>query len=138
MVYEGLTKGGQSVWRCGFDEQRNERSLEVPAWMFEPALCDRLRMAVTPFVDCPALVELKTVLQMALRADMLEAQHPSLTAGGADATVETSSTSLATDAVSSAACPPAFSDAAAGHPGQGDSPARPIASSPGRSNGRRR
>ena len=40
-VYEALTKGDQPVCRCGVDDQRNDRSLEVPAWMFEPAACDR-------------------------------------------------------------------------------------------------
>src|SRR5688572_17483462 len=83
---------------------RNDRSLEVPAWMFEPALCDHLRVAEALRVDGQALIELKAVLQTALRADVLEAQHYSLTAnGGADATVQPPITSLATDAVSPAA-----------------------------------
>ena len=108
-VYETLTKGGQPVCRCGVDDQRNDRSLEVPAWMFEPALCDHLRVAAAPCVDGPALIELTTVLQTARRADVLEAQHDSvIAAGGADATVQPPSTSLATDAVSSAAFSPAF------------------------------
>jgi len=137
-VYEALTKGDQPVCRCGVDDQCHGRSLEVPAWMFEPARCDHLRMTAAPFVDDQALIALKSVLQTALRADVLEAQHPSLTAGGADATVQPPRTNLATDAVSSAACPPALSDAAAGHPGPGDSPAGPIASVAGRSAARLR
>jgi hypothetical protein len=60
-VYEGLTKGGHAICRCGFDDQRNDRSLEVPAWMFEPAACDHLRLTATPFVDCQALIEVKTL-----------------------------------------------------------------------------
>jgi hypothetical protein len=67
-VYEALTKGGQPVCRCGVDDQRNDRSLEVPAWMFEPALCDHLRVAEASCVDGQALIELKTVLRTALRA----------------------------------------------------------------------
>jgi len=94
-VYEALSKGGHRVCRCGFDDQRNDRSLEVPTWMFEPATCDHLRLTDTPIVDCKALAELKTLLQAALRADMLQAQHQSLsTAGGADATVPDPSTTL--------------------------------------------
>jgi hypothetical protein len=79
-VYEALTKGGHAICRCGFDDRRNDRSLEVPAWMFEPAACDHLRLTATPFVDCQALIELKAVLQTALRADVLQAPHHSLTA----------------------------------------------------------
>jgi len=73
------TKGGHPVCRCGFDDQRNDRSLEVPAWMFEAAACDHLRVVDTPFVDSQALIELKAVLQTASRADVLQAQHPCLT-----------------------------------------------------------
>jgi hypothetical protein len=138
-VYEALTKGGHALCRCGFDDQRNGRSLEVPAWMFEPAVCDHLRVADAPFVDCPTLIELQGVLQTALPADMLQAQHLSLTAaGGADATVPTPTTSLATDPVSFAASAPALSGAATGHPGTDDSSAGAIASPAGRSDARRR
>ena len=72
-VYEALTKGGHVICRCGFDDRRNDRSLEVPAWMFEPAACDHLRLTATPFVDSQALIELKAALQTALRADVLQA-----------------------------------------------------------------
>jgi hypothetical protein len=34
-VYEALSKSGHRVCRCGFDDQRNDRSLEVPTWMFD-------------------------------------------------------------------------------------------------------
>ena len=74
-VYEALTKGGHAICRCGFEDQRNDRSLEVPAWMFESAACDHLRLTATPFVDCQALIELKAVLQTAPRADVLQAPH---------------------------------------------------------------
>jgi len=138
-VYEALTKGGQPVCRCGVDDQRNDRSLEVPAWMFEPALCDHLRVAAAPCVDGRALIELTTVLQPARGGDVLEAQHDSvIAAGGAAATVQPPSTSVATDAVSSAAFPSALSDAAAGHSEQGDSPAGSIAPPAGRSAARLR
>jgi hypothetical protein len=133
-VYEALTKGGHPVCRCGFDDERNDRSLEVPAWMFESAACDHLRLVDTPFVDCQALIELKTVVQTTLRADVLQAQHRSLTAaGGADATAQPPITSLATAPVSSAPSPAALSDAAAGHPGKNNSTAGPTAPPAGRS-----
>lgn len=138
-VYEAVTKGGHSLCRCGVDDQRNDRSVEVPAWMFEPAACDHLRLTATPFVDGQALIELKAILQTALRADVLQAPHHSLTApGGADATCQPSTPSLATDAVSSPATSPALSDAAAGHSGTDDSTARSTAAPAGRSSARLR
>jgi hypothetical protein len=138
-VYEALTKGGHAICRCGFDDQHDGRSVEVPAWMFEPAACNHLRLTATPFVACPALIELNAVLQTALRADVLQAPHQSLTApGGADATGQPPMPRLATDALSSPATPSALSEAAAGHSGTDDSTARPAASQPGRSVTRRR
>jgi hypothetical protein len=128
-VYEALAKGGHAIYRCGFDDRRNDRSLEIPAWMFEPAACDHLRLTTTPFVGCQALIELKAALQTALRADVLQAPHHSLTAlGGADATGQPPIPSLATAPLSSSPTPPALSDAAAGHSGTDDSTARPAAS----------
>jgi hypothetical protein len=95
-VYEALTKGGRPVRRCGFDDQRNDRSLEVPAWMFDAAACDHLRVVDTPVVDSQVLIELKAVLQTASRADVLQAQHPCLTVpGGADAPVHDPRAALA-------------------------------------------
>jgi hypothetical protein len=108
-VYETVTKGGHPLCRCGIEDQRNDRSVELPAWMFEPTACDHLHLTATPFVDCQALIELKAVLQTAPRADVLQAPHHSLTApGGADATGQTPIPSLATDAVSSPAPSPPF------------------------------
>jgi hypothetical protein len=121
MVYEALTKGGYAVCRCGFDDERNDRSLEVPAWMFEPAACDHLRLAVTPMVDSHALAALKTLLRTAPRADVLQAQHPALSAaGGADATVPNSSATLTANALSSAAAPSGLSGLPPGDTGQDD------------------
>lgn len=136
-VYETVTKGGHPVSRCGIEDQRNDRSVEVPAWMFEAAACDHLRLITTPFVDCQALIELKAVMQTAPRTDMLQAPHHSLTApGGADATGQTPT--LATDAVPSPATSPALSDAAGGHSGADDSTARATVAMARRSAARRR
>ena len=108
-VYEVFIKRGQSLSLCGFEEERHGRSVEIPTWMLEPATCCRLRMMAVPTVSCDALLELKALLQAALRPTIdvvLQAQHrPVLAAGGADATVSQSTATLATDAVPSA--PPA-------------------------------
>ena len=62
-VYEVLVKQGHSVCRCGLEEERNRRSLEVPTWMFEPAACGRLRLMASPAVSCDALRALKALLR---------------------------------------------------------------------------
>ena len=119
-VYEALTKGGHPVCWCGFDDQRNGRSLEVPTWMFDPGTRDPLRLAGTPMVSCQALIVLKVLLETAQRGDMLQGQHRSLNAtGGADATVRTPPPTLAAEPLSVSATPTSVvSNAAAGHPGR--------------------
>ena len=106
-VYEVLVKCGRSVYRCGFEEERTRRSVEIPTWMFEPAACCRLRVMAVPSVGCDALLELKALLRTAAGPDsggVLQAQHRSLlTAGGADATVRQSTTTRATHTLSSSA-----------------------------------
>jgi hypothetical protein len=47
-VYEVLIKLGQSVRRCGLEEERNRLSIEVPAWMFDPVLCENPAERVSP------------------------------------------------------------------------------------------
>ena len=90
-VYEVLVRHGHSVSRCGLEEERTRRAVEIPTWMFEPAACGRLRVMAVPTVDCDALREVQALLRTARRPDpgvVLEAQHRSLlAAGGADATV---------------------------------------------------
>jgi hypothetical protein len=121
-VYETVTKCGHPVCRCGIEDPRNDRSVEVPAWMFEAAACDHLRLTATRVVDCQALIALKAMFQTVPRADVLQAPHHSLTApGGADATDQTPIPNGATDAVPSLASAPALSDVATGHPGADDS-----------------
>src|SRR4029453_6774416 len=42
--YEVFVKLGQSVCRCGLEEERNRLSIEIPAWMFDSGACSRLRV----------------------------------------------------------------------------------------------
>ena len=62
-VYEVLVRHGQSVCRCGLEEERNRLSIEIPTWMFEPAACGRLRVMAVPTVDCDALRALQALLR---------------------------------------------------------------------------
>ena len=63
-VYEVLIERGQSLCRCGLEEERNRRAVEIPTWMVEPAACCRLRVMAVPTVNCDAL-ELKVLLRAA-------------------------------------------------------------------------
>ena len=123
-VYEVLVKYGRSVCRCGFEEERTRRSVEIPTWMFEPAACCRLRVMAVPSVGCDALLELKALLRTASRSDpgvVLQAQHRSLlAAGGADARVNEFTTSRTTHAVSSPAFASVVSDVATRDPRKDD------------------
>jgi excisionase family DNA binding protein len=87
-VYESLVKHGHAVCRCGLEEERNRRSIEIPTWMFEPAACCRLRVMAAPTVSVDALLELQALLRTAPRPApgvVLQAQHRSLLpAGGAE------------------------------------------------------
>ena len=104
-VYEVLVKQGQSVSRCGLEEERNRRAIEVPTWMFEPAACRHLRLMLEPAVSYDALRGVQALLRIVPRSDprgVLQAQHRCLpAAGGADAPVHDRPATFATDPVSS-------------------------------------
>src|SRR5207247_10574129 len=53
-VYEVLVKRGQSLCRCGLEEERNRRAVEIPTWMIEPAARCRLRVMAAPTASCDA------------------------------------------------------------------------------------
>jgi len=59
----------------------SERCLEVPAWMFDRAVCAKVRFDVAPHVDVGALVDLVKLLRAArpFRLHTFRAQHRALT-----------------------------------------------------------
>jgi hypothetical protein len=124
-VYEVLVKDGHSVCRCGLEEERNRRAIEIPTWMFEPAACCRLRVMAVASVGCNALLELKALLRTVPRSDpgvVLQAQHHSLLAegGAADAQDHEPTATRATHAVSSPALASVVSDVATRDPRKDD------------------
>jgi hypothetical protein len=141
-VYEVLVRQGHSVCRCGLEEERNRRSIEIPTWMFEPATCGRLRVLSVPTVSCDALLELQGLLRTVQHPDhggVLQAQHRSLLdAGGADATVREPTPLGATHAVSSPPPASVVSDVAARHPREDDPVAGAAAASARRPRSHRR
>ena len=129
-VYEVLVKQGQSVCRCGLEEDRSRLAVEIPAWMFEAAACRGLRLLQAPAVSGDALRGVQALLRIVLRSaagGVLQAQHRSLpAAGGADAPVHDPPATLTTDPVSFPVLAPVVSDTATRHPSEDD----PVAGAP--------
>ena len=142
VVYETLVKYGHSVCRCGLEEKRTCRAVEIPTWMFESATCSRLRVMNVPLVDCDALSTLTSILRSTPRSDrgdVLQAQHRSLlTTGGADAMVCEPSTSVSTHAVSPSTPTSIVSEPAASDPTTDYPVAGTVAPRAPRSEARRR
>jgi hypothetical protein len=69
------------VARCGLEPRHDRRSVEVPQWMFDTAVCCQMRMAQEPVTSIDALRELKALRATrspAIPDHMLQAQHDSL------------------------------------------------------------
>ena len=80
-IHRSFTRNGRALFCCSVEESLEGRLLEIPQWMFDPAICCRMELAAVPTVSCEALLDLKTVLQCALppeREVVLQAQHPCL------------------------------------------------------------
>ncbi len=88
-THRSFTRNGRALFCCSVEESLEARLLEIPQWMFDPAICCRMQLAAMPTVSREALLDLKAVLQCALLPDrevVLQAQHPCwLSLGGADA-----------------------------------------------------
>jgi hypothetical protein len=141
-VYEVLVKQGQSVCRCGLEEERSRLAVEIPTWMFEPAACRRLRRLPDPAVSCDALRAVQVLLRLVPRSapsGVLQAQHRSLpAAGGADAPVHDPSATLTADVVSVPILTSVLSHIPPGDPGEDGSVAGPVAARARRPRRRRR
>jgi hypothetical protein len=90
-VHKTFARNGRVVSQCSIEENSEARHLEIPEWMFDPAICCRMQLAVVPTVSCKALLDLKSLLRCASLSDtdvVLQAQHrPLLSPGGADAKI---------------------------------------------------
>lgn len=91
VVHQTFAKNGRVVSHCRIEENSEVRHLEIPEWMFDPAICRRMQLAAVPTVSCEALLDLKSLLRCASLPDtevVLQAQHRSLLSlGGADAKI---------------------------------------------------
>jgi hypothetical protein len=90
-IHRSFTRNGRALFFCSVEESLEGRLLEIPQWMFDPAICCRMQLAAVSTVSCEALLDLKTVLQCALPPDgevVLQAQHLCLLSlGGAGAKI---------------------------------------------------
>ena len=90
-VHQTFARNGRVVSHCSIEENAEARHLEIPEWMFDPAICCRMQLAAEPTVSCQALLDLKSQLRCASISStdvVLQAQHCSLLSpGGADAKV---------------------------------------------------
>ena len=57
-----VAKAGVKIHRCHLSESNSGRSLEIPQWMFDGAICSAMREGDSPIVDCEALIELREIL----------------------------------------------------------------------------
>ena len=90
-VYKRFARYDRVTFQCSIEADPEARHLEIPGWMFDPAICLGMQLAAVPKVSCEVLLELKSLLQSAPVPEVgvvLQAQHHSLhSPGGADAKV---------------------------------------------------
>jgi hypothetical protein len=73
-----LNKDTQPVFRCALGRGDSVATLEVPQWMFDPAVCCRTAMGSNPSVNVEALRELQRLLTAITRTEpspVVEAEH---------------------------------------------------------------
>jgi hypothetical protein len=82
------TRSGLKVLSCTLDDDRGFPVLEIPEWMFDAVVCDRLERAEAARVDIGALRGLRVLLDSikpTAKEVVLEDQHHSRVQRGADA-----------------------------------------------------
>ncbi len=62
VVRETVIRAGQRVARCVRQSDDLERALEIPLWMLDPVTCCIRPLADQPYVDAPALLQLRELL----------------------------------------------------------------------------
>jgi len=81
-------RSGLKVLSCTVDDDRGFPVLEIPEWMFDAVVCERLERAEAARVDIGALRRLRGLLDSikpAAKEVVLEDQHHSRVQRGADA-----------------------------------------------------
>jgi hypothetical protein len=93
------------VFQCSLDPGSSKRLLEIPQWMFDPAIVCLVLFASFPRASCEALQELKGLIDGShgiVTGAVVKPEHQSLSrTGGSDATRNEVAASKTTAALSS-------------------------------------
>jgi hypothetical protein len=145
LVLAAIERYDRVVFRCCLEKDTSGRSLEIPQWMFDRAVCSRMRLATTAVVDLGQLARLRALLHgtnARPNRDPIEDQHRSSnTKGDADAAHKTSASDRTTGTLSTAAETALLADPAGGSSPAGAgrvSPPLSQSSHPFRSSGQQR
>ena len=71
-VREARELGSGDIFRCTIGREDSDRGRDVPAWMFDRAVCGLVRMSASPVADLAALARLRSLLNDALGRERLE------------------------------------------------------------------
>jgi hypothetical protein len=120
LIRKLFVRCGDAVCRCGIWRQGSRRSMEIPQWMLDRAICCTMRLNQKPAVSYPTLLELKELLQRAAvtgdPAVIQPQHHSSMLKGDADEMVTRSSSHASAGIVPSSPENPGLEDTTAGSP----------------------
>lgn len=109
------------MYRCHIAGKERRNCFEIPQWMFDSAVCSRMRVTESPHVCSTALQTLKQLLKetsTASQSAVIEAQHRSLSEkGGADAQTSTKLAARPAEPVPACAETPTVEIVPGGDPG---------------------
>ena len=120
LIHKSFVRCGNAVCRCGIWRQGSRRSMEIPRWMFDRAICCTMRLNPKPAVCYPTLLELKELLQRAAAtgdpAVIQPQHHSSMSKGDADEMVTHSSSHPSDGIVPSSPQNPGMENTTTGSP----------------------
>ena len=104
-IHGAVGKSDSPALHCSLDPSTTPRLIQIPQWMFDPAVSYEAQLRDSPSVDAAALLQLKLLLSSLIGprvARVLQAQHPSQDdAGESDVPFIEATAPSATAAVSS-------------------------------------
>lgn len=77
-VHQAVERAGSIVFRCNLTGSPADRWRDIPAWMFDRAVCTVMRVEATPRVDIGALNALCKLLQVAQNISALPVSRAAL------------------------------------------------------------
>lgn len=127
LIFSSISKYGHALYRCGLKSAQTERSLEVPQWMFDTAICSHIHLSAAPIVRYEQLRELRRLLtrtDAAFKNSVIQGEHCSSSiTGGIDATEQIPEAVESTQSFSCTPKHPTVGELAAG-----DAPSRDATS----------